>query len=65
MIRQSTAELWPFVQHYMKKEDGEIVLLLFQSGAGISGLDGHNEVWDHSTQNLTVSKMVFVLFKYL
>ena len=36
-------------------EEG-IVLLLFQSEASISGLDGRNEVWDHSNQNLTVSK---------
>ena len=46
----------------MKKEDGGTVLLLFQSEASISGLDGRNKVWDHSNQNLTVSKMVFDVF---
>ena len=48
---------------YVKKEDGRIVLLLFQSEASISGLDGRNEVWDHLNQNLMVSKMVFVVFR--
>ena len=57
------AELWPFVHRYVKKEDRGIVLLLFQSEASISGLDGRNEVWDHSNQHLTVSKMVFVIFR--
>ena len=48
----------------MKKEDEGIVLLLIQSGAGISGLDGCDEVWGHSNQNLMmVSKMVFVVFR--
>ena len=47
----------------MKKEDGGIVLLHFQSEASISGLDGHDEVWDHSNLNLTVSKMVLVVFR--
>ena len=63
-IQRSTAELWPFVHHYhyVKKEDGEIVPLLFQSEASISGLDGCNDVWDHSSQNLMVSKMVCVVF---
>ena len=46
----------------MKKEDGGIVILLFQSEASISGLDGRNKVWDHSNQNLTVSKMVLDSF---
>ena len=47
----------------MKKEDEGIVLLLFQSEASISGFDGCNEIWDHSNQTLTVSKMVFVVFR--
>ena len=46
------AELWPFVHRYVKKEDKGIVLLLFQSEASISGLDGHNGAWDQSNQNL-------------
>ena len=57
------AELWPFVHCYVKKEDRGIVLILFQSEAGISGLDGCNEVSDHSNQNLTVSKMVLVILR--
>ena len=57
------AELWPFVHRYVKKEDKGIVLLLFQSEASISGLDGRNKVWDHSNQNLMVSKMAFVVFR--
>ena len=57
------AKVWPFVPRYVKKEDKGIVLLLFQSEASISGLDGRNKVWDHSNQNLTVSKMVFVVFR--
>ena len=36
-------------------EEG-IVLLFFQS---IAGLDGRDKVWDHLNQNLMVSKMVF------
>ena len=47
----------------MKKEDGEIVLVLFQSEASISGLDERDEVWDHLNQNLMVSKMVYVIFR--
>ena len=47
----------------MKKEDGGIVLVLFQSEANISGLDEHDEVWDHLNQNLMVSKMVFAIFR--
>ena len=47
----------------MKKEGEGIVLLLFQSEASISWLDGHNEVQDHSNQNLMGIKMVFVAFK--
>ena len=43
----------------MKKIDGGIVLLLFQSEAGISGLDEPDEVRNHSNQNLTMSTMVF------
>ena len=31
-------------------KDAKIVLLLFQNEASISGLDGCNEVWDHSIQ---------------
>ena len=58
------AELWPFVHCNVKKEDGEIVLVLFQSEASISGLDERDEVWDHLNQNLMVSKMVFVSFGY-
>ena len=57
------AKLRPLVHHYVKKEQGGILLLLFQSEASISGLDGDDEVWDHSNQNLTVSKMVFVVFR--
>ena len=57
------AELWPFVHCYVKKEDGGIVLLLFQSETESSGLDGRDKVWDHLNQNLTVTKMVFVVFK--
>ena len=49
-----------FVHRYVKKEYGGIVLLFFQSEASISVLDGHNKVWDHSSQNLMVSKMVCV-----
>ena len=62
-IQRSTAELRPFVHHYVKKEDRGIVPLLFQSEVSISGLDGRNDVWDHSSQNLTVSKMVCVVFR--
>ena len=47
----------------MKKEDRGIVLLLFQSEASISGLDERDEVWDHLNHNLTVSKMVFIVFR--
>ena len=57
------AELWSFVHRYVKKEDGEIVLVLFQSEAIISGLDERDEVWDHLNQNLMVNKMVFVVFR--
>ena len=53
----------PFVHRYVKKEDGGIVLLLIQSGVSISGWDGRNKVWDHSNQNLMVSKMMFVSFR--
>ena len=55
----NTAELWPFVHCYVKKEDGKIVLLFFQSETGSSGLDERNQVWDHLNQNLMVNKMVF------
>ena len=48
---------WPFVHRYVKKENGRIVILLFQSEASVSGLDEHNEVWDHSNKNLMVSKI--------
>ena len=58
---QSTARLWPFVHRYVKKEDGGIVLVLFQSEASISGLDERDKVWDHLNQNLMVSKMVYVI----
>ena len=51
------------VHCYVKKEDGGIVLVLFQSEASISGLDERDEVWDHSNQNLMVSKMVYVIFR--
>ena len=34
----------------MKKEDGGIVILLFQSEAESSGLNECNEVWDHLNQ---------------
>ena len=37
--------------------------LIFQSEASISGLNGRNKVWDHSNQNLKVSKMVFDAFR--
>ena len=47
----------------MKKEDGGIVILLFQSEASISGVDGRNGSMRPSNQNLTVSKMVFVIFR--
>ena len=47
----------------MKKEDGGIVLVLFQSEASISVLDERDEVWDHLKQNLMVSKMVYVIFR--
>ena len=47
----------------MKKEDGSIALLLFQSETGSSGLDECDEVWDYLSQNLTVSKMVFIVFR--
>ena len=57
------AELWPFVHRYVMKEDKGIVLLLFQSEASITRLDGCNEIWDHSNENLTVSKMVCVVFR--
>ena len=55
----NTAELWPFVHRYVKKEKGKIVLLFFQSETGSSGLDERNQVWDHLNQNLMVNKMVF------
>ena len=45
----------------MKKEDGGIVLVLFQSEASISELDECDEVWDHLNQTLMVSKMVYVI----
>ena len=47
----------------MKKEDGGIVVLLFQSEASISGLDERDKLWDHLKQNLMVSKMMFVVFR--
>ena len=53
------------MHRYVKKEGREIVFLLFQSEAGISGLDGCNKVWDHSNQNLMVSKMVFAILDSL
>ena len=34
-----------FVHRYVKKEDGGMVLVFFQSEASISGLDERNEVW--------------------
>ena len=55
----NTAELWPFVHRYVKKEDRKIVLLFFQSEMGSSGMDERNQVWDHLNQNLMVNKMVF------
>ena len=36
-----------FVRCYVKKEDGGIVLFLFQSEVGSSGLDERDEVWDY------------------
>ena len=45
----------------MKKDDGRIVLLPFQSEASISGLDGCTKVWDHSNHNSMMSKMMFVI----
>ena len=57
------AKIWPFVHHYVWKEDGGIVLVLFQSEASISGLDERDEVWDHLNQTLIVSKMVYVIFR--
>ena len=56
------AELWPFVHRYVKKKDGGIVLVLFQSEASISECD---KVWDHLKQNSMVSKMVFAIFRYV
>ena len=47
----------------MKKEDGGIVLVFFQSEASISGQDERDEVWDHLNQNLMVSTMVYVIFR--
>ena len=47
----------------MKKEDGGIVLELFQGEADISGLGERDEVWDYLNQNLMVSKMVHVIFR--
>ena len=41
----------------------KIILLLFQSEAGISGLDGRRELWDSLNQNLMVSMMVCVIFR--
>ena len=49
----------------MKKEDGGIVLVLFQSEASISGLDERDEVWVRLNQNLMVSKMVYITFRLL
>ena len=49
-MRRSTAELWPFVHRYAKKEDRRIVLVLFQSEASIPGLDERDNVWDHLNQ---------------
>ena len=55
-IMMNTAELWPYVHRYVKKEDRKIVLLFFQSEMGSSGMVEHNQVLN---QNLMVNKMVF------
>ena len=58
-VQPSYGHLYISTTVYVKKEDGGIVLLLFQSEAGSSGLDERDKVRDHLNQNLTASKMVF------
>ena len=44
-----------FCTSLCEKGNRGIVLLFFQSIAGSSRLDGCDKVWDHLSQNLTVS----------